>query len=270
MKTKMNFTKIHEVDKERFAQLLYSAKGPRTMKDFAMECCVNPSTFTRIMKGLNKGASSPELLEAIADNAAPGSDVTLEKLADANGYAIDGCVEGYTVPGIEISKISTLSHYSLSDHMLFSIICQELIRRDNEITLMCRKYSIGKNMMYKPDALIKIHPLKMDEKENEELWCVEFFHEAFIYEKISGRVFELLSRFAFIGEDGGDNYKPRHFSLVVTDPKTYDEIVDDFGTHLFSYDLRLILVDINNGCIADEFIFPFTDKRDRNYLFKTT
>lgn len=268
MKTKMNFKKIHEVDKESFAQLLYSAKGTQTMKNFALQCRVNPSTFTRIMKGLNKGASSPELLEAIADNAVPGSDVTLEKLANANGYVIDDYIEEPKLSDIRISKMSTLSHYCLHDHMVFSIICQELIERDNEITLISKKYSIGKNIMYKPDALIRIHSLKMDEEENAGLWCMEFLHGNFVCEKTFGRAFELFSRFAFIGEDGVDNYKPRHFSLVVTNPKTYDEIVDNFGNHLFSYDLRLILVDINNGCITNEFMFPSTDKRDRNYLLK--
>ena len=83
------FKKTHEVDKEKFAGLLLVAKGNRTMKTFALECGVNPSTFTRITQMTNKGASSQELIEAIATHADPKSGVTLEALADANGYTIE-------------------------------------------------------------------------------------------------------------------------------------------------------------------------------------
>ena len=68
--------------------MLLLAKGDRTMQEFARDCGANPSTFTRIMQKANKGASSPELLEAIAENAAAESGVTLNALAEANGYVL--------------------------------------------------------------------------------------------------------------------------------------------------------------------------------------
>ena len=76
------------VDKDLFAELLVAAKGNRTMKAFAEACGVQPSTFTRIAKKQNKGASSMLMLQAIAENASEDCDVTIAKLAEANGYEL--------------------------------------------------------------------------------------------------------------------------------------------------------------------------------------
>ena len=86
MNSKEEFVKVSSPDKQLFADLLDKARGENTMKGFAELCGVNPSTFSRISNKMNKGASSPELLEIIANNAASDSGVTLEELMFANGY----------------------------------------------------------------------------------------------------------------------------------------------------------------------------------------
>ena len=271
------YKRTHEMDKEKFAHLLYSAKGTRSLRAFAADCNVNASTFTRIMKHLNKGPSSFELIEAIAENAAPGSEVTLEKLAHANGYTVGSLsdddfteAEGEgMIPKDILPKTPTLSHYGLADHMMFSIICQELIMRDKEITILTHKYAIGKNMMYRPDALMQIRALDMADESREELWCMEFFQESFLYGSLSTRIFEFFSRFSFIGNSVADRYKPTHFALVVTDQKIYNEVVDDFGDHMFSCDLRLILISSRDSHIESEFMFPWIENKERQPLFNT-
>lgn len=106
--------KTHDLDKARFACLLTAAKGKgRTMTAFAVECDTYPSTFTRIMQGANKGASSLELLEAIALHAAPDSGVTFENLAHANGYSVmpsgDPAIPRYLVIEFNSNNPSILS-----------------------------------------------------------------------------------------------------------------------------------------------------------------
>ena len=53
------YTRVKPVDKERMSKYLEAAKGPgRTMKQFAEECGVNPSTFSRIVNKKLGGAST--------------------------------------------------------------------------------------------------------------------------------------------------------------------------------------------------------------------
>ena len=76
----------NNVDKEKFSSLILKAKGPkRTIRAFAEEIGVAPSTLTRIINKQNKGKSSYALLEKIAKHAYPQANVTLEKLLDVNG-----------------------------------------------------------------------------------------------------------------------------------------------------------------------------------------
>ena len=140
------FKKTHEMDKDKFAELLNAAKGVRTMKDFSELCGVNPSTFTRIIQKTNKGSSSTELLEAIAENAAPNSGVTLEALADANGYTAE---KDWGIKALKLSAMGTNI-----ETLVRNVLVQELIDRNAEVRMGNIRYNFGKTMALSPDALI--------------------------------------------------------------------------------------------------------------------
>ena len=165
------FVKTHDVDKDRFAKLLCLARGPRTMKDFAIDCNTNPATFSRILNKLNKGASSPELLIVIAENAAAESDITLEALADANGYTIK---EGYkptrfktntsnrsvennpdlcTIEKIDTS-VTEVTSAKQNKMLSRAILLNHLLENYNSVTFENRSFSVGK-FEIKPDIFVK-------------------------------------------------------------------------------------------------------------------
>lgn len=72
-------------NKELLAKLVTLAKGPRSMRQFADELGVNPSTLSRIVNQKTASSNSDELILAISDHADPESGVTLEMLMVAHG-----------------------------------------------------------------------------------------------------------------------------------------------------------------------------------------
>ena len=81
-----NYIRIRPPDKEKLAELLVRAKGAsRSMRQFALDCGVNPSTLSRIVNMKTSGACTDELLQKVAQNSDTESGITFEILMDANG-----------------------------------------------------------------------------------------------------------------------------------------------------------------------------------------
>ena len=84
--TKKAYKRCGPPNKERLAELVEKAIGPhRNQTEFAKQIGVNPSTISRIINMKNSGASSDELILAIAAHADPESGVTEEMLMKAHG-----------------------------------------------------------------------------------------------------------------------------------------------------------------------------------------
>lgn len=269
------FRKTHDMDKEQFATLLRLAKGGRTYKDFAELCGVNPSTFTRIIQQVNKGSSSPELLEAIAKQAVPNSNVTLESLAFANGYTLEKTNAN--------SRIRSVNEVRQTEQTLRTIVCQELIERGQDVRLTLEGFKIGKHTKYIPDILIRTNAFWDKIDDSSCLWGFEYIlsnitcpwrDEPDQYESycnvVRNRVRVCLERFALASTLSIHHNQSPRFSLVVTDQEVFDIIVDDVGETVFNIDVTLILIDTYSRYILNEFMFPLRDVRERVSFFMTT
>lgn len=264
------FRKTHEVDKDAFADLLVAAKGGRTMKDFAIACGVNPSTFTRIVQKANKGSSSPELLKAIAENASKACGITLEQLAQANGYTVE-------------SDSGRISHrlyngYYL-EHLTRDILVQALLDRGQSVRLGNIRYNVSKSLSISPDALIMTDAFG----KKDEVWFVDSIS---IQEKTSpsssihpnptlkSRVkrlaFDRLARFELISLNNTGLLCPTRFSLVVFSQEAYDIIKNEFSEMVVSPDITVIYIDTLNNRVAEEFVLPKKDVGCRDSYFMTT
>lgn len=83
-----NKTNKGEYNPKLMSSLLRAAKGPhRTAAKFCEDCGIGVSTFSRYANELKKRPCPVDILEKIAEHAAPDSNVTLEKLLAANGDA---------------------------------------------------------------------------------------------------------------------------------------------------------------------------------------
>ena len=261
------FRKTHDMDKHRFASLLIDAKGGRTMKDFAYECGVNPSTFTRIVQQANKGASSSELLESIALHSDPKSGVTLEKLADANGYTIEMST------GTKTDKIS--SYFDNAEMQIRDVLIQGLIDRGAEVRMGNIRYQFSKSLGLSPDALIMTNAFG----EENSVWFIDSLiatprkaHEEnhpVHKSRVKQITFDKISRFVFIYMNNIELFKPKRYSLVVFDKEVFDIIVEEFSETYVVTDISIIHIDKLNSCIVDEFLLPRLNGGYRTSYFLT-
>lgn len=246
------WAKTQTINRDRFAELLIAAKGERTMKDFAELCNVNPSTFTRISKKVNKGASSIELIQAIAAHAAPESGVTLEALAEANGYTLTQKASGDPSPD---------SAGSISKNMTRDILVQALLDRGAEVRLGNIRYPFSKSMSLHPDALIMTNAFGT----NDEIWMVDTLtisgsrinaDPLAMKSAIKQKAFNFLSRFTFISMNKVELFRPTKYSMVTYDPFIYEVIVDEFNETNVPTDISVICLDPDSKCVVQEYIFP--------------
>lgn len=265
---KLIFRKTHEIDKDAFADLLLAAKGGRTMKDFAVICGVNPSTFTRIIQRTNKGASSTELLEAIAEHAAPNSGVTIDALAKANGYTVE------KDSGIKALKLT--SYIDNTETLIRNILVQALVDRGQEVRMGNIRYTFSKSLALSPDALIMTEAFG----KKDEVWFADSIiatprvtrdgahpvHKS----RVKQMAFEKFARFVFISMNPVELFRPSRFSLVVLDREVYDIIVEEFSETTVCTDISVIYIDTLNNCISDEFMLPHTEKGQQESYFMTT
>lgn len=264
-KKKYIFKKTHEIDKEKFAELLQRAKGGRTMKDFAELCGANPSTFTRIIQMANKGSSSTELLEAIAANAALKSGVTIEALADANGYSVEKDI------GVKAFRLSAMG--TNLETMVRNILVQELLDRKQEVRMGNIQYDFAKTMKLKPDALIMTDAFGKE----KEIWFVDSIVYSWDVKtkpinktSLKRMTFDRISRFSFISMNRNELFRPSRFSLVFFDKEVYDIVVEEFAEMAVPTYISLILMDTFNSTIADEVALPHFEKGAQVSYFMTT
>ena len=82
------YVRTRDPDRDKLSELVVKAKGPkRSMRKFAEEIGVNPSTLSRLVNQKTAGAVTDKLIAEIATHADPESGVTFEELIDAGGTA---------------------------------------------------------------------------------------------------------------------------------------------------------------------------------------
>lgn len=258
------FTKVADVDKELFAQLLMLAKGNLTMKDFADKCGVNPSTFTRIIQMSNKGSSSPELIQAIAKNAEKSSKVTLEKLAAANGYKVKKDI------GLKIDALT--EGPQRAERLVRDVITQELINRNKEVRMGSIRYPFTKNLELRPDALIMTDAFGKE----KQVWFLEALvikregrDDKHVIYNARHRAFDKISRFVFVSMNKVELFRPERYSLVVFDEDIYKAIVEEFEDTVVPTDISIILIDPLNSVVSAEFMLPHKEKGNQASFFMT-
>ena len=259
------FRKTHDIDKDKFAELLITAKGGRTMKDFAELCGANPSTFTRIIQKTNKGSSSTELIEAIAKQAIPQSGVTIEALADANGYVVE------KDNGIKAAKLSARGINT--EILVRNVLVQELLDRDAEVRMGNIRYNFGKTLALSPDALIMTNAFG----KKDEVWFVDSITTTLDINEngtkkfsIKRMAFDRISRFTLISMNKYETFRPTHFSLVVFDTDVYEMLIDEFAETNVPTVISIILIDTINSTIAQEFVLPHFTEGIQDSYFMTT
>ncbi len=249
------YTRGKPVDKERLAQYIEAAKGPgRTMKQFAEECEVNPSTLSRIANKKLVGGSSETLMQAIFEHADPNSGLTLDALMDANGMVPVGSVR--------------ISEYRLQEMKATELITTEIMLRVRAVVYPQRQLRLSRTMGYSPDVVFESESFG-----GKGMWAFDIipashylprYEESVTDERIAKhrnsfmnrrRFFDRISRYATISYFHPEEV-PQRFSHVVLDKDFFDDIIAEYGEQKFQGNVSVILIDVNNLKVVDEFIFP--------------
>lgn len=230
MKQDYEFVKTHNVDKEKFAQLLLLAKGGQTLRHFADLCGTTSSTFTRILQKVNKGASTPELLMAIAENAVPESNVTIEDLADTNGYTIKK-----TQDPIYQTKTNAKS-----------VIYDYLVENNDSVTIENYKFPVG-DCIVQPDVFAKT--VSFDGVVNQ-LFIDIFSSYSLDLQKC---IIEKIGRYMLLSEIHQDKLRSAQYTIIVFEKDAFDKTKKILDACALSFVVFVLYADCASGQIVDEY-----------------
>ena len=262
---KLNYMKVSAPDQEKLAELTLAAIGARTKQQFAMLCGVQPSTISRLINKSNKGASTEDLIYAIAKNAAPDSGVTLEALMEANGMApAPDQIRGGSLKRMyayyERINGMTMKHFEAA---VQGVVFDEMLSRGAEVRVGNIRYEVSKSLTIHPDILIMTDVI---DGENS-VW---FFEVLMPYlpryadsktgtldsrkkVNIKQQVFQKISRFSFVSMNKVELFRPKRFSIVTAEKEIYDLLIDEFSEMRVPTGITFILIDMDSSRIIDEF-----------------
>lgn len=252
-------------NKARFAALLDQARGTRTMKKFADDCGVNPSTFSRIYNQANKGASSEELIRLIAEHADPESGVTLDMLMEANGLIPEGSRLAARELQVRLEEETKAVLYDRISEVV-----------DKEICLEDMRYPIAKSMSIRPD--IMVDGVSLDGKKGQ--WLIEVlpsttglssnggnYDDRRFNFMLARRVQERIGRYLGAYCMATKDTQISRISLAIYDEQVYELILDHYGKMKTDDSLSFILVDLEGHKIEEEYVLENRDGQPGESLF---
>ena len=273
-----NYVAAHTPDRMRIAKMLTNAKGPdRTMAEFATDCGVSPSTFSRILNLKMTRPLSDEMVLSILEHKWERSHIELEDLMHANGKITLEEKEKEEKSKKENSPFLSGSEYKEKKIKARDILITELVYRD---------------------VKLQVHPcisplsLRSEKPQNkydlpirgEFSFSCELPAEApkkWIFSSVgsfideTGRSTRLLNRrflrdyatVFLMDEWDPDSMKDMKYSFLFWDAEYYSSIVEMLNQRKFNNEISAILMDLENGCVAEETIFPMTGKKEPKSIF---
>ena len=248
MENQRKFVRVRDVDRQKLSELIVKAKGPRrSIRVFAEELGVNPSTLTRIINMQNKSYSRDSLIISIAEHADPDSNVTLEMLMDAHGVQ-------------EETAESTNGYNASFEKRMRQVIFEELITRGYSIQNVSLGESVGKSrydMVVETDALGEVSK-----------WAFEFKAVTLNFTGL-GNIRDWISRImeCFYLNKG----EIRRISLVVENREVFEKIKKWLSDYSIPDEFSVLYIGDNQ--VLEEYIVDKTDgvpvyvfKNDSNNL----
>lgn len=280
-----DYIRTGKADLEALSQLVLSAKGSRSMNDFANACEVNTSTISRIINMKNTTACSDEVLVAISKAADPASGVTLEKLLAANGMVklVPAGTEGAVVSPTQIvfgladiaeeKQPESISGGLLqgTKRYLSESRLEESCRESLQNSLLLGGYSVEllpynrmdwpRNKQFMGDFAIRTNALQ---KENIDIWL--FDCKSYTAGIGRGTIGQMNRLFGMAYLDSPREHKIK-ISIVVDHSIMIEQARDYYAGYKIRDYFSFILIDPVNRCVKDEFCIPRIDGTEKS-VFK--
>lgn len=247
--------KYHRVtapNKESLSELVVRAKGARrSMRQFANECNVNPSTLSRIVNQKTQGANSDDLIATIAEHADPDSGVTFEMLMRAHGMAL-------------VSDDSS-AIVRLQMETIKAIVLKELLRRfytirDGQepwLNSFLGRCLVSTDM--RTDALGK----------EGAVWLMDIWTLRPSEEKDLKRASDRLRQWLlmYVGMLNVDKRQVDRFSIILSNEELYRAVVEEMDSYMVKNDISLILIDIGEEKIIEEYLVQMERRSTNENVF---
>ena len=252
-----NYIRIRPPEKEKLAELLIRAKGAsRSMRQFALDCGVNPSTLSRIVNMKTTGACTHELIQKVAQNSDPESGITFEILMDANGKVPRRMTGKYT------SKEFEATEKSITD-----IIFKELEDRGYRTSILEGENKHNAlNYRYRTDWVISTDA--NSDSGEMEIWEFEIWHTMLEKNSVAHTVMKLRQKFLMVlGLYYVGTMNPKKMSFVLTNREVYDRMVETLENIKFKDVFSLILVNLDENKVEEEYVFPLVGRPNVGTVF---
>ena len=252
-----NYIRIRPPDKPKMAELLVRAKGAgRSMRQFALDCGVNPSTLSRIVNMKNAGACTDELIQKVVQNSDPESGITFEILMDANGK----------VPRRTTGKY-TSKEFAITEKAITDILFKELVLRGYTIsTPQEKREHDALNYHYRTDWSIRTNA----NSDNDEmgLWEFEIWPTMLNENNMAQIVMKLRQKFLMVlGLYYTGSMNPKKMSFVLTNREVYDRIIETLENIKLKDLFSIVLVNLEEGKVEEEYVFPQLNCPDVGTVF---
>ena len=248
----IRYHRVTAPDKDSLAELVTRAKGPRrSMRQFASECNVNPSTLSRIVNKKTQGSNTDDLIATIADHADPDSGVTFEMLMRAHGMAL----------------ITDDSSVLIRLHI-------EAVRKTILGELLRRFYSLRDGKEPWLNSFLGRCMISTDLRTNalgetESVWLMDIWHlrseEEADIKKASDRLRQWL--LMYVGMLNVDGRRVDRFSIILTNEELFTTIVAELEKFSYRNDLSIILVDIRSERVVEEYLVKMPERKTTENVF---
>lgn len=280
-----DYIRTGKADLEALSQLVLSAKGSRSMNDFANDCEVNTSTISRIINMKNTTACSDEVLVAVSKAADPASGVTLEQLLAANGMVklVPAGTEGAVVSptqiifgltdAVEEKQIESVSNELLKGaRQYFSESrLEESCRESLQNSFLLGGYSVEllpynkmdwpRNRQFRGDFAIRTNALQ---EEGIGIWL--FDCKSYTTGIGRGTIGQMNRLFGMAYMDS-----PREHGIKVSIVVDHSIMIEQARDYYAGYKIKdyfsFILIDPADRRVIDEFCIPRIDGTEKS-IFK--
>lgn len=249
------YVRTSQPDKDLLSDLVTRAKGPsRTMKKFAEDIGTTPSTLSRIVNKQTRGANADRLIAEIAAHADPESGVTFEMLMAAHGMTQKKRpMRPEREYELESKKIIINELYNRQ----YSMVDVENPEMQAAISRFRLDYSIRTNALHEGSALWGFEAAYIRDDKNSHggmgLWS------------ISSRLMRITSALYF------DKNPYDRISVVISDKDAFELMkkrgAERLGGKILKDEFSVILIDMEQGCVVEEYIIPNEKENNRDVFF---
>lgn len=243
------YTRVKDPDKDMLAELTVRAKGPkRSLRQFAEELRVSPSTLSRIVNKKTASANSDLLIADIAEHADPESGVTFEKMMEAHGMAMRD------------KTLGAITHFR---EVTTGTVLKELLRRGYKVNDFS---GFGKpahldSILGRCYLDLELHTDALG--KDDSVWMFDFFvqrGEDPVSPDWLNRIRQWMLMYA--GMMCFNEKKVDRLSVVISEESTFDAMIPFLEGYTSSVNISLILIDLENRAITNEYVIkddPYSD-----------